>query len=285
MTTDVTISQTILTADITQAAGPVVAVSVPAPLQIVVSLVGIQGSPGGAAAPSALTPAELGADLALWLDAEDAASITLNGSTVSQWDDKSGNDRHVTQPTAASQPTYTLNGLNGKPVLTFDGGDWFSNLSLSLSQFSVSLVETATQNTALIYYPVGFGTGGISVGGTNFTQKFAIIGTNSLVSTENSVLNAPTIVFGGSNNLGRQIAVNGNAPATNATAQSISQITIGQRSDGFWPFFGTIAEVVLTNNLLSTTDRQLLEGYLAWKWGLEANLPVGHPFRNSPPTV
>jgi hypothetical protein len=44
--------------------------------------------------------------LSLWLDAEDSASITLNGSTVSQWSDKSGNGRHATQGTAASQPTY-----------------------------------------------------------------------------------------------------------------------------------------------------------------------------------
>jgi len=233
----------------------------------------------------AWNPAQLGASLALWLDAEDTASITLNGSTVSQWSDKSGNGRNVSQAMAANQPTYTASGLNGKPVLTFDGGDWFSNLSLSLPQFSVSLVETATQNTALIYYPVGFGTGGISVGGTNFGQKFAINGTTSLQSTENSVLNAPTIVFGGSNNLGRQIAVNGNSPATDVTTQSITQITIGQRSDGFWQFFGTIAEVVLTNNLLSTTDRQKLEGYLAWKWGMEANLPVSHPYKTTPPTV
>jgi hypothetical protein len=236
-------------------------------------------SNGTASAP--WTPAAL-PGLVAWYDASDAATITLNGSNVAQWDDKSGNGQNVYQSMAAHQPTYTASGLNGKPVLTFDGGAWFSNLSLSLPQFSVAMVETATENTKVIYYPVGFGTGGISVGGTNFAQKFAISGTNSLQSTEYSVLNAPTIVFGGSNNLGRQIAVNGNAPATDATVLSISQITIGQRSDAFWKFFGTIAEVVLTNNLLSTTDRQLLEGYLA---GTEASLPAAHPYKSEPPAL
>jgi hypothetical protein len=43
--------------------------------------------------------------------------------------------------------------------------------------------------------------------------------------------------------------------------------------------------MVATSALLSTADRQRLEGYLAWKWGLHANLPAGHPFRNNPPTV
>jgi hypothetical protein len=48
---------------------------------------------------------------------------------------------------------------------------------------------------------------------------------------------------------------------------------------------GFVGEAVYTNTALSTTDRERLEGYFAWKWGLEASLPVGHPFRNTPPTV
>ena len=34
-----------------------------------------------------------------------------------------------------------------------------------------------------------------------------------------------------------------------------------------------------------TTDRQLVEGYLAWRWGLEGNLPAGHPYKSAAPTV
>jgi hypothetical protein len=51
------------------------------------------------------TPADL-SDKALWLDAADAGTITLNGSTVSQWDDKSGNSRNFAQATGANQPAY-----------------------------------------------------------------------------------------------------------------------------------------------------------------------------------
>ncbi len=50
------------------------------------------------------TPAQL--STALWLDAADAGTITLNGSTVSQWNDKSGNGRNATQSTAANQPYW-----------------------------------------------------------------------------------------------------------------------------------------------------------------------------------
>jgi hypothetical protein len=50
------------------------------------------------------TPAQL--PTALWMDANDANTITLNGTTVSQWSDKSGNSRNVSQATAVSQPLY-----------------------------------------------------------------------------------------------------------------------------------------------------------------------------------
>jgi hypothetical protein len=72
-------------------------------------------------APSAWTPADL-TGLALWLDADDAGTITLNGSTVSQWEDKSGNNYHVSQASGALQPRYVAAGLNGKPALNNEDG-------------------------------------------------------------------------------------------------------------------------------------------------------------------
>jgi len=41
-------------------------------------------------------------------------------------------------------------------------------------------------------------------------------------------------------------------------------------------------EIVISDNL-SSDDRELMEGYLAWKWGLEGNLPSGHSYTNSDP--
>ena len=182
---------------------------------------------------------------------------------VTTWYDQSGNGLNATQTTAANQPKIVSNGAiateNGRPAPRFNGNAFFGSISVSLPEFSVSLVETSTQNTATIYYPVGFGMGGISVGGAFLSQKFAINGTTSLVTTENSVLNVPAIVFGGSNNLGREISVNGNASATDVTVHSITHITIGRRSDSVWPFFGWMSEVMFFPSLLSTADSQTLE--------------------------
>lgn len=49
---------------------------------------------------------------------------------------------------------------------------------------------------------------------------------------------------------------------------------------------GEIAEVIYCSGqdwASSTSDRDKIEGYLAWKWGLEGDLPTGHPYKTSPP--
>lgn len=51
------------------------------------------------------------------------------------------------------------------------------------------------------------------------------------------------------------------------------------------PLTGSIAEIVMMKNDLSTTDREFMEGYLAHKWGLEADLPVGHTHKSASPTT
>jgi hypothetical protein len=48
--------------------------------------------------------------------------VVLNGATVSQWTDQSGNGRHLTQATAANQPTFVAaGGPNATPSILFNG--------------------------------------------------------------------------------------------------------------------------------------------------------------------
>jgi hypothetical protein len=43
---------------------------------------------------------------------------------------------------------------------------------------------------------------------------------------------------------------------------------------------GNISEILVYDSALSNTDRQNIEGYLAWKWGLQSALPASHPYNN-----
>ena len=77
----------------------------------------------GAGAVHAQVPAWTPTNLpnkALWLDASDTNNMTLSGTSVTNWMDKSGNGRNLTQPTASKQPTLTTNALNGLPGMSFN---------------------------------------------------------------------------------------------------------------------------------------------------------------------
>jgi hypothetical protein len=49
---------------------------------------------------------------------------------------------------------------------------------------------------------------------------------------------------------------------------------------------GDIGEVVVLRSLsvFSELQRQKLEGSMAWRWGLQSNLPGGHPYKSARPT-
>ena len=56
----------------------------------------------------------------LWLKA-DAITGLSDGAAVATWPDSSGLTNNATQPSAPYQPQFVTNGVNGLPVMRFDG--------------------------------------------------------------------------------------------------------------------------------------------------------------------
>jgi hypothetical protein len=52
-----------------------------------------------------------------------------------------------------------------------------------------------------------------------------------------------------------------------------------------YPLTGNISEILVFNTTLSNTDRQIIEGYLARKWGLEEKLATSHPYSPNIPSL
>ena len=247
----------------------------------------------------AWTPANL-TGLALWLDANDASTITLNGSTVSQWRDKSGNGRHASQATAANQPTYSATGLNGKSTLTFDGlNDTLKTTIPSLANQNNMSFLGVTQiltrkygvflgsgmnETADVRWGL-FGQGNLSSDGIGWGGPISNLplGNGSLVP-----INTPYQAVYTKTPTQWQILLNGSTISTvsdTSFPKGTYSLYIGAERDAAYVANALASEIIIIGGILSTTDRQRLEGYLAWKWALEANLPAGHPFKNTPPTV
>lgn len=250
---------------------------------------------------------------ALWLDANDASTITLNGSTVSQWNDKSGNGRNASQPTAVSQPTYTVAGLNSKPAISFNGGTnilGFNDQSLgknvgALSYFIVFIANApaATDYRALFdlhtngatdrasLYPR---TNALEAGGRRLDsdayqfQQATTLGASAAIGSVIFNYSAATLGVGLNGNAlsfragGFQTA--GNTSNTDSTYIAIgASVNPANRFEAASGCNCVIAEFLCLQSAPSDPTRQKIEGYLANKWGLTANLPAGHPYKNTGP--
>lgn len=225
----------------------------------------------------------------LWLDAADSATITESSGAVSQWDDKSGNDRHATQGTGSLQPIYNavdsrieFNGSRFFTVLPGWGNywEWFLVFKHDRTDvLQVSMRDTATANSTAIH--------GYSSSSVNF---YRVRNTSSSFSTNIATEFGTDIVI---QNLSSNTddTATARTDGTDVTTWSVSgsmgsTLYIGVNGAfGGNGLQGNIYEFVLTPSPLSLIDRQKLEGYLAHKWGLTAKLPGGHPYKTTAPTV
>ena len=239
--------------------------------------------------PSMLGPA-------LWLDAADASTITLNGSTVSQWSDKSGNDRHVVQSVSINQPTYSTASLNGLNTLSFDG----------INDTMATVVDTLPRGNNprsmfVVYKPLRVdsansiaGQSLINSSSSWFMLQFRpsagagdpyFAGFSNDLSTGISPTLTPKI--GGVTHDGTTTTLYGNgaqlAQGAKTLATNTGILRVGS-SRGISEYAQMLlAEVVFVSRSFATLERQKLEGYLAHKWGLEADLPADHPYKNYGP--
>lgn len=251
------------------------------------------------------TPSQLGASLELWLDADDALTITLDGSTVSQWDDKSGNGHNAIQATATARPALTASAQNSKDVLTFSPVATADFLQCTTSPISgtgsftlLTVAKAASTSFSFLCGQGGSNTGDPGLGistkeGAYYgfiedssRQVFSTIGSGSADGS----YKIRSDIFNRSSNW--ELYINGSSVGSeNISARSGSLTgttpfyvgTYSNASAGFWD--GQIGEIVIISTATSTDTRQKLEGYLAHKWGLTANLPPSHPYKTNPPTA
>lgn len=243
------------------------------------------------AGAAAWTPASLGSDLALWLDADDAGTITLTSGTVSQWDDKSGNGRHASTTTAADRPSSVANVQNGRAVMRFDSDRLNASVAANTFdngiQISLVMVKTGTAftNEALPALRTA------SNLGRGYDRYNAVIVNNAAGSTYTSTVNLRTatswmVLSSRTNASGANEWKDGTSVLSSTTAyayqDTATQMQFGRRADGVTAFRGDVGEIVVTQ-FLSTDNRQKLEGYLAHRWGLSGNLPGDHPYKSAAP--
>lgn len=221
--------------------------------------------------------------LSLWLDAADLSTFTLNGTSVSAWRDKSGNNRNTTNsvfsaPTLQNK-TVRFTGTNGLRFSTtfpsfYDIFTVAAPLSSTASWRTLLQIDGGTASHIVLVE-----TGSTNLG--NWFGSFRQFGTLTWSGTK-------SLLFARLNsNLTMNAAFNGTETITSATAAvgaaSSGSINLGN-ANGSTQAWGDLNEFLLYNPPLTLQQRQQVEGYLAWKWGLQGSLPANHPYKKWPPS-
>ena len=253
----------------------------------------------------AWTPALI--STAFWFDAADASTITIS-TGVSTWADKSGNGNNATQATGSAQPGYSATAFLGNlPGVLFDGSDDIMDVSTTAMRNTTHGVywvfsRTSTSGLGDAYRPMigvrASGGTGTDRGALHYVKTsnnlgasypyYAAPALNSYDLTSGTAYaNTTGYVMAFQNNTtGWGVWRNGTLEGTTNTFGTPDNTNIGYSLGGQYSVArrmnGVLAELIMVQST-DTTTRVLIEGYLAWKWGLQASLPAGHLYRNSPP--
>lgn len=231
-----------------------------------------------------------------------------NGDLVGTWVDKSGFNSFAYATGAGINPQLNLNSINGRSTIRTSNGQ-FMSLALGTADrlpvdanagtyFTVSRTVTTPADEQVIFV---YGNLNSNPNRTRMRQVFysstntlAFDTTQSNRVTDSTVLsNTVAMMSATQNSTTTSGWLNGNpfsggTVATSETMQvgnggtKIGTIGAGYEytTDVRNNFFeGDLAEIIVFNLVLSTAQRQQVEGYLAWKWGIQASLPSTHPYK------
>ena len=229
----------------------------------------------------------------LWLDGADPAGTGIapaNGTVLTSWIDKSGKSKNAT---GVNSPTVVTSGVNSLSVVSYNGSS-YSYSSIAAGSFPSGMVIFIVYkvNGAVTYCaPITrtIGNMGYPIDQYNSVRYMGGPGGGSSwshASATSTTLFSQIILTSGANILSEY--VNGTSATVTGSFpyyDTASYIYIGTRDDKVTSFNGYMCEAIVYNAVFTTTQRQQVEGYLAWKWGLQGSLDASNPYKNAPPNI
>jgi hypothetical protein len=239
------------------------------------------------------TPTEI--STIFWYDAADLATITATGNQVTQMLDKSGNNWTLAPISAGKigpdTGTRTLNGLN---VLEFSKTQANTNQILENNSFTqaqpffiamvLRLDGDALSDQDFLFSGTETSNPRIAVRRTGVDNFQILTNAGSIETPNGSVTEGNdyiTLIY--FNSTSSTIRINGALEALGVIANnSFTSLNIGGNFNEDQALNGFIAETIAFTD---PNDQVLIEGYLAWKWGMESQLPVNHSYKNNTPSI
>ena len=206
--------------------------------------------------------------LQLWLDANHSSALT------SSWSDLSGNNNHATRN---ADPVVVTNAQNGLSLMDYSGTNGQHH-----SFNRISDIRT-------VFWVLKYNAGYWVLLGDTTSYDFHSNGASGIFHSSFAHNGIKT---------GSSFAINGSAyNIDGAWPQSLSIISLRTSANvqasnfsndrnigGRFPN-ARLGELIVFNEALPDYEMDLVEGYLAHKWGLFSSLDYSHPFYGSVPTV
>lgn len=226
----------------------------------------VPAAAGGGGGPAGL------ANVVGWWDASDAATITHSAGRVSQWNDKSGNARHLTQATAGLKPLTASRTQNGLNTIDFDAVTRSMTAAFTLAQpitfYYVVVIDAVPAygrlfdggtggNRANLYRNGPGGNWTISATSAVDTTKVVSTGARSHVALFNGAASKfyeNGTQYGGSMNTG--------------AGGVVSPLSIGDVAAGSVAVDGGYCEIVCQAAAASAADVSAWGAYTLPKWGV-----------------
>jgi hypothetical protein len=231
-----------------------------------------------------LTPAVVGgfsplqfSGLLVWTD---ASTLNLaNNTTLSTWTNGGS------QGTVNCTGTFLTNQLNGRGVVRLNTSQTWAIVSQpNPSAYSMFFVtrQTGGTNRRVLQGSIGNYLYGYWNGGKN---RLWIENNPGFLTGANSDTNWDLFSHTRIQNSAYIWNYNGTTSYSGSTSLNgpLTGLTINTGGVGNESSDCDVAEIILYNSVLTTLQVQQMEGYLAWKWGLQGNLPANHPYKNAPP--
>ncbi len=250
-------------------------------------------------------PTDLGQGFTIrwWGRASDALNgsgvAAANNDRVASWPSANAGGVTLSQATAGAQPLFATNVLNGYPVLRCDDVARGFLLPAVVYGSNVTLLTVVRTITAWTQYRRVMGRTGspalqLGTGNPGSSNTYGLSSTGFAYNGNvvGSALNTWGVLAGVVNGTSRLLQANGGTSEDLAagTAWAGGSQTLGILNDEVRDA-GAITEtaecLVVEGDVLanSRAGLNLLTGYLAWRYGLQALLPGSHPYANAAPSV
>lgn len=228
-----------------------------------------------------------------WYDGGDISTIINTTDNVTTWQDKSGNNFNA-----------TVNNVSNRPVLQSTGGILFNgttdqyfnlpNNAIPYNNTSYTIITVFSDATSGGFISGGNSTttrafNSIEITNTNYVSNlWSGSGTSGNLESSHVIQAGTNIVYadyytGSTHNLILDVLYkNNNTPSTRVQTNSNNKIgysPVGGSLDGI------INEILIFNRILTISERELLEGYLTWKWDITEYLPWTHPYKFTQPSM